>query len=195
MVWNHLNDQEDEKSFVVTLFVAVCWASSVSSLFFLRAQCPLKLTSSFSLSNRKLKNNFKKINRESWPYACACSSNIYTNVRFGTYSRPIHDRDTEFEKSKSKTRNKWHVPFVPISLSIFQIRFPETGWRRENRKRDQRLCANLPGPTYLKLNTGTPESKLPILTNRPIFKKWQNTGIPTHSLHGSHAYYPGADLH
>ena len=149
MLWNHLNDQEDEKSFVVTLFVAVCRASSASSLFFLRAQCPLKLTSSFSLSNRKLKNNFKKINRKSWPYACACSSNIYTNVRFGTYSRPIHDRDrdTKFEKSKSKTRNKWHAPFVPISLSIFQIAFPETGWTRERETRDQRLCQ--PARPYL----------------------------------------------
>ena len=52
-----LNDPEDEKPFVATLFVAVCRASSASSLFFLRAQCPLKLTSSSSLSNRKIKNN------------------------------------------------------------------------------------------------------------------------------------------
>ena len=54
---DHLNDPEDEKPFVVTLFVAVCRASSAFSFFFLRAQCPLKLTSSSSLSNRKPKNN------------------------------------------------------------------------------------------------------------------------------------------
>ena len=137
-------------------------------IFFLRAQCPLKLIFSSSLSNRKPKNNLQrwneKINRESWshytrttndhsdPYsfARACSSNTYINVRFGTYSRPIHDRDrdTKFEKSKSKTRNKWHAPFVPSSLSIFQIRFPETGWTRE-KGHATRECANLPGPTYL----------------------------------------------
>ena len=33
--------------------MAVCRSSSASSLFFLRTQCPLKLTSSSSLSNRK----------------------------------------------------------------------------------------------------------------------------------------------
>ena len=152
MLWNHLNDPEDEKPFVVTLFVAVCRASSAFSLFFLRAQCPLKLTSSSSLSNRKPKNNYTWTtidHSDRCPFACACSSNTYINVRFGTYSRPIRDRDrdTKFEKSKSKTRNKWHAPFVPISLSIFQIRFPETGWTREKGKRDQRLCQ--PARPYL----------------------------------------------
>ena len=152
MLWNHLNDPEDEKPFVVTLFVAVCRASSAFSLFFLRAQCPLKLTSSSSLSIRKPKNyTWTTIDHsDRCPLACACSSNTYINVRFGTYSRPIHDRDrdTKFEKSKSKTRNKWHAPFVPISLSIFQIRFPETGWTREKRTREEIVPTCPALPTY-----------------------------------------------
>ena len=154
MLWNHLNDPEDEKSFVVTLFVAVCRASSASSLFFLRAQCPLKLTSSSSLFNRKswpqcTWTTIDHNDRCLFPYAC--SSNTYINVRFGTYSRPIRDRDhdTKFEKSKNKTRNKWQAPFVPISLSISQIRFPETDWTRENvptRPENVPTCPAL--PTY-----------------------------------------------
>ena len=150
MLWNHLNDPEDETSFVVTLFVAVCRVSSAFSLFFLRAQCPLKLTFSSSLSNRKPKNNLQKwnnnTNRESWPhytwttidhsnrcpFARACSSKTYMNVR----PNRDHVRDTKFKKSKSKPINKWHAPFVPVLLSIFQIKFPETGWTRERVTRD-----------------------------------------------------------
>ena len=167
MLWNHLNDPEDEKSVVVTLFVAVCRVSSASSLFFLRAQCPLKLTFSSSLSNRKLKNNLqrwnKKINRGSWfsctwtaidrndrcPFARACSSNAYINVRFVTYSRPIRDRDrdTKFEQSRSKTRNKWHAPFC----TSFTVDFSNSiSWNRlDTRKGDTRpetvpTCPALP---------------------------------------------------
>ena len=113
------------------------------SLFFLRAQCPLKLTSSSSLSKRKQKNNLqrwnKKINRGNWPlytwttidhndhcpFARACSSNTYINVRFGTYSRPIRDRDrdTKFEKTKGKTRNKWHVHLYQFHCRFFKLDF------------------------------------------------------------------------
>ena len=39
------------------------------------------------------------------------------------------------------------LQFVPISPSIFQVRFPETGWTREKEKRDQRLCQ--PARPYL----------------------------------------------
>ena len=49
-----------------------------------------------------------------------------------------------------------------------------------------RDCDNLPGPTYLQLTDRHTRSKLPILPN-PIFKKNDNTGIPTHSFHDSHA--------
>ena len=132
--------------------MAVCRASSAFSLFFLRAQCPLKLTSSSSLSIRRPKNNYTWTtidHNDRCPFAHACSSNTYVNVRFGTYLPLIRDRDrdTKFEKSKNKTRNKWHAPFVPISLSIFQIGFPETGWTHERGTRDQRLCQ--PARPYL----------------------------------------------
>ena len=129
------------------------------------------------------------------PFARACSSNTYINVRFGTYSRPIRDRDrdTKFEKSKSKTRNKWHAPFVPVSLSIFQIKFPETGWTREKGTRDQRLCQ--PARPYLLIIKHIhTRSMLPILTSRPIFKKWQNRHTNTLAPRFSHAYHSGADL-
>ena len=52
------NDPEDEKPFVVTLFVAVCRASSASSLSFSSSAMPAETyVYSSSLSNRKLKNN------------------------------------------------------------------------------------------------------------------------------------------
>ena len=101
--------------------------------------------------------------------------------------------------SKSLTRprprnskNQWiepetrHSPFVPALSAISQIAFPETGWTREN-ARDQRPCQPA-RPYLLIIKAHIPESKLPILYSRPIFKKWQKTGIPTHSLHGSHTY-------
>ena len=165
MLWNYLNDPENEKLSVVTLFVAVCRASSASSLFFLRAQCPLKLTSSSSLSNRKRKNNLqrwnKKINRESWPqytwtiidhsdrcpFARACSSNTYINIRFGTSSATATAiLNSKNRRVKSETSGMLHL--YQFHCRFFKLDFlKQVGHAKGGHA--TRDCANLPGPTYL----------------------------------------------
>ena len=103
-------------------------------------------------------------------------------------TRDLSATATAMLNSKNRrveTRNKWHAPFVPISLSIFQIRFPETGWTREKGTRDQRLCQ--PARPYLLTIKHIHTRKYATYPNsRSIFKKWQNRHTNTLALRFSH---------
>ena len=50
------------------------------------------------------------------------------NVRF----EPTRDRDREIRKIDGQRQRREHALLVPVSSSIFQIGFPETGWSLEN---------------------------------------------------------------
>ena len=64
-------------------------------------------------------------------------------------------------------------------------------WNRlDTRKRAQSTGDRQPAQSYLLIINTHSYQKLPAYqAPLPLYrKKWQNTGIPTHSLHGSHTY-------
>ena len=94
----------------------------------------------------------------------------------------FRDRDHEFEKSTSETRDEWHIR---LSFTLDYSNF--ISWNRlprEKRAYPTRDCDNLPGPTYLQL-TGTQE--VYYLSYLALYLKNGKTGIPTHSFNDSHA--------
>ena len=67
------------------------------------------------------------------------------NVRF----EPIRDRDREIRKIERQNQRRVHALLVPVSRSIFQIRFPETGWSHENAPTRPETVPTCPAlPTY-----------------------------------------------
>ena len=47
-------------------------------------------------------------------------------------SRSTRDHDRGIQKIDDQSQRRWHVPFVSASLSSFPMKFPGTGWTREN---------------------------------------------------------------
>ena len=66
-------------------------------------------------------------------------------VRF----EPTRDRDREIRKIDRQNQRRERALLVPASPSIFQIRFPETGWSHENAPTRTETVLTCPAlPTY-----------------------------------------------
>ena len=148
-----------------------------SSVFLLRAQCPLKLKSRLETHWSQIKEKKKKkrtksrklcahrqptINYDHRSYMCRISSVTFV-------SNLPRDRD------RGNSKNRWIKPntngmlhsYIPASSSIFQIIFPETSCHAKTRLPDQRLWQ--PARPYLLIINRHTRSILPILPS-PIFK-------------------------
>ena len=67
---------------------------------------------------------------------------------------PLATTTAQFKKPIGKTINEWHCPLVLVLLTIFQIRFPETGWSRENAPTRPETVPTCPAlPTYYTQQT------------------------------------------
>ena len=93
---------KNEKLFVAALFATVC---RLSSVFFLRAQCLLKLIiRNFLIAQKKKKIKKKELHRESWmhmdnqrsqwscPYMCRISNSAFVS-KFNSQPRPRNSKN------------------------------------------------------------------------------------------------------
>ena len=79
----------------------------------------------------------------------AVRSHVHARVILTFVSKPNRDHDREIQKIDGQNQRRWHVPFVPASPSIFRMKFPETGWTRENAPTRPETVPTCPAlPTY-----------------------------------------------
>ena len=137
---------KNEKPFVAALFVTVCRASSV---FFLRAQCSLKLKTRLEIFA------YKKTEETECTWATNAIAVIRTCAKSRaqrTFRNPFRDHDRGIRKIESKLETNghwWPLDSWQKSHSrFFKLYFLKQIVTRE-RAYPIRDCDNLPGPTYL----------------------------------------------
>ena len=145
-------DPKNEKPFVAALFATVCRASSV---FLLRARCPLKLTTRLEIfyshiKKKERKNRSRKLSAHGRPIAitdhCPHMGKISSSTFVSPISRPRPRNSKNREQSQKRVTIDDHS-------SQFYSRYFKLYFLKQivTRKRayPTRDCDNLPGPTYL----------------------------------------------